>query len=73
VKKFKNILKLMFFKRSERKGRGGGSGFQTGLYSIIIRSKLIYNLINHYFKSCFQFPNTTKMMWLGMEIDRMEK
>jgi hypothetical protein len=30
MKKVKNILKLMFFGRSEGKGRGGESGYQTG-------------------------------------------
>jgi hypothetical protein len=31
VKKIKNVLKLIFFWRSERKGREGESDFQTGL------------------------------------------
>jgi hypothetical protein len=30
VKKVKNVLKLMFFGRSENKGRGGGGEFQSG-------------------------------------------
>jgi hypothetical protein len=30
MKKVKNVLKLMFFGRSEGRGRRGESGFQTG-------------------------------------------